>query len=86
MNNAEAIKHAVAAGLGLSVLSRLSVVNEVKRGELRILKISDLRFLRKFSIIYHKNKFITDHIRDFIETTVSLLPPFQSRNTTLVDK
>lgn len=86
MNNAEAIKHAVAAGLGLSVLSRLSVVNEVKRGELRILKISDLRFLRKFSIIYHKNKFITDHIRNFIETTVSLLPPFPDQNIPPVNK
>jgi LysR family transcriptional regulator, transcriptional activator of the cysJI operon len=71
MNNAEAIKLAVAAGLGISVISRRSIEKELQRKELCAVEIPDLRFSRKFSIIYHKNKFVTSFMRNFIDIAKS---------------
>ncbi len=44
----EGIKHAVAAGAGISFISELSVRNEVERGELRTIAIHGLEISRHF--------------------------------------
>lgn len=48
-NSAEAIINAVHCGLGLSFISRLAVQNAK----------------RKFNIVYHRNKFYTNAMREF---------------------
>lgn len=65
-NNAETIKNAVANGLGISVISRMAINKELANGELASIKIEGLFFKRKFSVIYHKNKFLTDMMKKFI--------------------
>lgn len=72
LNNAEAIKHAVAAGLGLSVLSKATIHKEIARGELAALKIKGMSFNRHFSLIYHKNKYITPILEAFIKQAQTL--------------
>ncbi len=67
LNNNEAIKSAVKAGLGISVVSRLSVMDELKRGEFSSVKIEDIRFVRSFRIVYHRNKYITRMMSGFID-------------------
>jgi DNA-binding transcriptional LysR family regulator len=67
LNNAEAIKLAVSAGLGISVISRRAITREIKRNELAAVKITDLVFLRKFRMAYHRNKFITPHMELFMK-------------------
>jgi DNA-binding transcriptional LysR family regulator len=52
----DAIKQAVKAGLGFSVLSRLSVADELKYKLLREIKLSDVQMKRKFYIITHKKR------------------------------
>lgn len=52
----EAIKEAVKAGLGFSVLSRLSVADELKYRLLREIRLSDVQMKRKFYIITHKKR------------------------------
>jgi len=66
-NNAETIKNAVSAGLGISVISRLAVQKEIKRQELKIVEIEDLHFKRQFSIVHHKNKYIVPAMYIFIQ-------------------
>jgi len=66
-NNAETIKNFIAAGLGISVMSRLAVDKEVQRNELAIVEIEGMSFKRQFSIIHHKNKFIVPVLADLIE-------------------
>ncbi|MGE5632209.1 MAG: LysR family transcriptional regulator [Caulobacteraceae bacterium] len=66
-NNSETIKNSVAAGLGISVISRMSVKNELRSEKLSLVKINGLRFGRHFSIVYHKNKFITPVMQYLIE-------------------
>ncbi|HEX3039182.1 MAG TPA: LysR family transcriptional regulator [Caproiciproducens sp.] len=66
-NNADTIKNAVAAGLGVSVISRRAVVNEVKSGLLCEKQVKGIEFKRKFKVIYHKNKYITDSMKQFMD-------------------
>lgn len=64
-NNSEAIKNAVMANIGLSIISKMSVMEEIKEGKLHTIFVEDMRFKREFNIIYHKNKYITEPIREF---------------------
>nr|WP_319490053.1 LysR family transcriptional regulator [uncultured Caproiciproducens sp.] len=65
-NNADTIKMAVAQGLGVSVISRRAVVNEVASGLLCQISIKGLQFERQFKLIYHKNKYLTESMKQFI--------------------
>lgn len=69
-NSAEAIKDAVAAGLAITVISKMSVQKEIARNELAIVNIEALNFRRQFCIVYHKNKFITPVLSKFIQHTL----------------
>jgi DNA-binding transcriptional LysR family regulator len=51
----EAVKEAVAANLGVSVVSAHAVTQEVRLGRLRALRISDLNLRHPFCLIYLKN-------------------------------
>jgi DNA-binding transcriptional LysR family regulator len=66
-NNTDTIKIAVAEGLGVSVISRHSVINELASGILSEIPIKGIKFKRKFKIIYHKNKYLTDTMKRFID-------------------
>lgn len=52
----EAIKQAVRAGFGLGCLSRLSVADELERGELIVLE-SPLKLTRSFSLVWHPERY-----------------------------
>ncbi|WP_110955957.1 LysR family transcriptional regulator [Anaerosinus massiliensis] len=65
-NNAETIKKAVSAGLGISVISKLAVRNELAKGQLCQLKIEQLIFKRKFHVVYHKNKYISEEMKTIL--------------------
>ncbi|NMB90306.1 MAG: LysR family transcriptional regulator, partial [Chloroflexi bacterium] len=58
-NNIEAIKQAVRADLGLGVVSRISVLEEVGRGQVVPLAVQGLSLKRKFNLIYHRQKYFT---------------------------
>lgn len=62
----QAIVRAVSAGLGLSILPYLLVKDSLDRNEIRALAIKNISLKRKFSIIYHKNKFLPQSAQDFI--------------------
>lgn len=69
-NNADTIKAAVIAGLGVSVISKRSVANEVASGMLCMKAIDGIRFDRTFKIVYHKNKYLTEPMKKFIDLCV----------------
>ncbi|MEG0803418.1 MAG: LysR family transcriptional regulator [Pygmaiobacter sp.] len=66
-NNTEAILNAVAHGFGLSVLSERLVAPHRRRGKIAVLSISDCDLSRKFSLIYHRDKYIGKRLAKFIE-------------------
>lgn len=66
-NNADTIKMAVAEGLGVSVISKRAVENEVASRILFQKEIKNIKFRRQFKIIYHKNKYFTEQMKQFID-------------------
>ena len=66
-NNAEAIKKAVEAGLGISVISKRAVRHEIRQGRLISFSLPETVFKRKFRLVYHKNKYISPHLLQLIE-------------------
>lgn len=52
----DAVKQAVKAGLGVTILSRFSVQDEINYGILREIKLSDVNMKRKFYAIKHKKR------------------------------
>ena len=54
----QAIIHGVKEGLGISILPYFLVQESLERGETAEFKIKGLTLNRKFSVIYHRNKFL----------------------------
>ncbi|MEG1585141.1 MAG: LysR substrate-binding domain-containing protein, partial [Anaerovorax sp.] len=55
MNNMEAIKQAVAAGLGVSIVSKMAVGDHQPDSGMRVFSIEGFKDEREFYFAYHKN-------------------------------
>jgi Na+/H+ antiporter NhaD/arsenite permease-like protein len=65
-HNSDAVKTAVIEGIGISVISQRAVIQEAADGDIVIVPI-DLNFMRSFKLVYHKNKFITPFMKNFMK-------------------
>lgn len=63
LNNTEAVKQAVSAGLGISIVSGISVIGN---SGIVCIPIEGLSFCRMFNIIYHKNKIFSPVTKRFL--------------------
>lgn len=72
LNNTESIKNAVAADMGISMISKIAITKELDMGELASVKLEGLKFKRSFSIVYHKNKYISSVMKSFFELCKAL--------------
>lgn len=63
----EALKHAVIAGLGVSVLPRLSVLAELKLGSLRTLPLEGFPLRRSWCLVYPTVKSLSPVTRRFVD-------------------
>lgn len=52
----DAIKQAVKSGLGISIVSKLSVADELKHKILKEIKLDNIQMKRKFYIVIHKKR------------------------------
>lgn len=64
--NTEAIKNAVMHGRGIAILSNMLVKKECDRGDMVVLHLEDMHFVRQIHLIYHKNKYLSPVIKDVI--------------------
>ncbi len=64
--NTEAVKKAVAAGIGISIISESAIKNEVTLGQIKTVKLSGIAFNRPFYFTYHKDKYRTNVVRALI--------------------
>ena len=67
MGSAEAVKEAILAGLGVSILSLFAVRRELSQGLLTTVKIVDCPMERYFYCIYRKNFPFRRHHQHFLE-------------------
>jgi len=66
LEHTEAIKRAVESGLGIGCISRLALKDAFKRGSLVALHTPQLDLSRFFYILWHKQKYQTTGMREFI--------------------
>lgn len=64
-NGSDGLKSAAVSGVGVAVISKRLVENEVQEGELHTVKVEGLDFKRKFCIVHHKNKYLTEAMNTF---------------------
>lgn len=63
----EAIKRAVAVGLGVSIIPLGVVENDIRQGTIRQYRLKPERLYLDYFMIYHKDKYISKLIRAFID-------------------
>lgn len=66
-SNTETIKKAVLNGEGIAILSRMVIEKEIAAGEVSVLNVENTRMKRKIKLIYHKNKYISQSMKQFID-------------------
>jgi DNA-binding transcriptional LysR family regulator len=67
LGSSEAVKEAILAGLGISVISAHAIRREIKSGLLTALSIDECRMERSFYLIYRRQFDLMAHHKRFIE-------------------
>ncbi|GAC1030524.1 LysR family transcriptional regulator [Pseudomonas sp. No.21] len=67
LEHTEAIKRAVESGLGISCISRLALRDAFRRGSLVPLETPGIDLRRQFYFIWHRQKYQTAAMREFLD-------------------
>ncbi|NOY64343.1 MAG: LysR family transcriptional regulator [Nitrospirae bacterium] len=67
LGSTDSVKQAIKSSLGASILSRISIREELERGVLKETKIKGLEIKRDFSIITHKKRTLPPHYQALFE-------------------
>ena len=67
----DAVKQAVKAGLGVAILSKISVADELKHKILHEIRLTDIEMKRKFFIVTHKKRTLPRLYDAFLEFIVA---------------
>lgn len=67
LTSTEAVKQAVIAGLGFSILSILSIKNELKQKEIKILPVEGLPLTEHWRLVWLKQKKMSEVAKAFLE-------------------
>lgn len=63
----EAIIQGVLNGHGITVISECLVSEEIEKGNLKIVDLKGFKWKRTFNLVYHKNKLLSQNIKNFID-------------------
>lgn len=74
--NTEAIKNAVIHGRGIAIFSRRMIKEEAEKGSLMIVPIRDIRVIRDFQFIRHKNKYMSKTLQTIQDICTQQLADF----------
>lgn len=67
LGNTEAIKKSVEANLGIACLSYMVVEDKIKTKDLFLFRLKEGKIERDLSLIVHKDKFLSNNMKSFIE-------------------
>ncbi len=68
-NSTETLKQCIRSGLGISIMSKLSVEEEINNNELIAFKIDDFESVRHFYLVYRANTVLSEPVMDFVKFT-----------------
>jgi DNA-binding transcriptional LysR family regulator len=74
LGNTEAIKRAVAAGIGVALVSRLTVQHEVGSGQLSIVPVSDFSLHRSLHQVQVRGRHQSLAVKAFLKTLQEAMP------------
>jgi len=77
-SSSQGVKEAVAAGLGIALVSRWIVRKELQTGDIATLQVKDYRFFRQFSILLQQNPAMTKAMEVFLQKIRSYEKVFQA--------
>ncbi|MEW6615379.1 MAG: selenium metabolism-associated LysR family transcriptional regulator [Thermodesulfobacteriota bacterium] len=66
MGSTEAIRQGIKAGIGISILSKRAVEDELKLGVLKEIRVKGLKLIRNFYIVFHKGRTRSPLLEAFI--------------------
>ncbi len=66
LSSNRAIKRAVESGLGIALISRKIADEEIKTGRLAAIPLPDPSIKRKFYLVHHKEKYMSDTLQNLI--------------------
>jgi DNA-binding transcriptional LysR family regulator len=66
LGSTQAVKEAVKAGFGIAAVSRLAVVEEIKREQVSVVSLTEGPIERGFALLHNKEKFQTKAVDKFI--------------------
>lgn len=73
IGNTEIVKEFVSANLGLSILPAFTVQTELQNRYLNILNVTDFKMTMHGQIFYHKNKWLTACMKEFIRLAEEII-------------
>jgi DNA-binding transcriptional LysR family regulator len=65
LGSTEAIKQAVAANLGVSIVSKFAITLEILQGRLAVIKLPELNLLRQLFMVYHRGRTLSPAAQEF---------------------
>jgi DNA-binding transcriptional LysR family regulator len=68
LSSNRAIKRAVEDGIVIALVSRKVANEEIRAGRLAAISLSDPSMIRKFYMVHHKDKYLSDSLQKFIDT------------------
>ena len=74
MGSSEAVKEAILAGLGVSILSIFAIKREISQGLLTVVNVSDCRMERYFYLIYKKQFPLMKYHKRFLDVVKGYSP------------
>lgn len=72
-NSTETLKQCIRNGMGISIMSKLSVEEEVANNQLISFKIDDFESVRHFYLVYRSNSLLSEPVIDFVKFTKKYL-------------
>lgn len=76
-NNNAAVLDAAERGFGCAVISRRLAMPRILRGALVEVPVADMTFERSYSLVWHKNKYISDSLQLFLDLCDDLCSEIQ---------
>ena len=69
LSSNRAIKRAVEDGIGIALVSRKVANEEIRGGRLAGIPLSDPSMIRKFFMVHHKDKYLSESLQKFIDNS-----------------
>lgn len=66
LSSSEEVKRMVELNLGAGIISKLSIVNELKLGTLKMIKVNELEISHPVGVIYKAGRYLSNAMRQFL--------------------